>query len=876
MTRSSQSTIRPAWLEFSWTPGLGAVLAAALVAAAPAQADPPPPEQDWTRTEVRDDCTNYNPFRNPYFGDTHVHTKYSADAYLARTRNDPYDAYDYATGLTVDLPPYDATGREATIDRPLDFTAVTDHSEGFGELRICGDDSYAGYNDPLCEDLRDTQFNDYQPTNPLPLAFTEFFAALTFTDPMRFPGICGAAPGYDDCLGEAGLVWQDTQDAAEAYYDRTSACEFTTFIAYEWSGQTGGNNLHRNIIFRNDDVPSLPISYYEKWRAEDMRAELKAQCLDQPGDCDVLAIPHNSNLATDRMFSRYQTTGGLMTAEVAQLRADLEPIMELTQGKGDSECRDGVLGTTDELCRFENNPTGNILTGKLPDASDFSHLAYARGGLREGLLIERLVGVNPFSLGFIGSTDTHNALPGSVSEVDYGRTGQFGIADAAPDTVLADATLPSKIYQSGGGLSVVWAEENSRDAIFAAMRRRETYSTSGTRPILRVFGGRVPEDVCTNVNLDFVAEGYDKGVPMGGDIGPELGKKSPRFAILANMDPGTIEHPGTPLQRIQMVKNWIDPDDGQLFEEVYEVAGNPDNGATVDLDTCTEDPGTGGFETLCAVWTDPHFKADENAFYYVRVVENPVCRWHQRLCNDLKTCSVPLQACSLDLNRRCTSNADCEEHDVGSTCTETYTAICVDDSDCEAKGAGTCGATPAVDCSVPSSVPAAASECCDPDNSPTIQERAVASPIFYHPGRLGLLKGKIKFKDDPGSDRLLLKILIPDAPADLDPAVNDLVFTLRDDATAWTATIPAGTMEVKKAGKSYKYKDKAGTIEGITTLGVKISRGTAKITVKTGDIDLSTLTQESQKLDLDLDTGDYSSTAEREWDYKSSKLGTAR
>jgi hypothetical protein len=845
---------------------LATILAGLL--AAPAFADPTPPVQDWTRTEVRDDCTNYIQYRQPLFGETHIHTKYSADAVLARTRNDPYDAYRFAKGGpggVVGLPPYDAMDvphRTYQIDRPLDFTAVTDHSEGFGEARICLDPGYDGYDFFLCQDLRDTFDNDFQPTNPLPGPFVSFFFALTQTNPARFPEICGPAPGYADCMAEAGLVWQDTQDAAEAHYDRTSACSFTTFNAYEWSGQPNGNNLHRNVIFRNAEVPALPISYYEKPLSHDMRLELKSQCIDAPGNCDVLAIPHNSNMATDKMFDNRHDNGSAMTVGYATLRAELERIMELTQVKGDSECRDGVLGTTDELCQFENNTTPNIIAPKQPNDSGFSPYAYARGGLTRGLQLANQIGVNPYELGFVGSTDSHNGTPGAVSEVDYGRLGQTGVADSSPAFILADATNPSKVELNPGGLAVVWAEENSRDAIFAAMRRRETYSTSGTRPLLRVFGGAIPSDLC---ELDFVVDGYDTGVPMGGDIGPVFGKKGPRIAVYGAKDAGGL---GTPLQRAQVVKGWFA--DGQINEAVYEVAGDPDNGAGVDLDTC-EETGT-GFDTLCGVWQDPDFDPTVRAYYYVRLVENPTCRWHQRLCNDLKTCSTELTSCSLDPTRTCTTNAECEAVDAGSTCTTPYPAICVTNADCEILGAGTCGATPAVDCDNLASLPPAAAECCDSANPSTIQERAVASPIYYHPAYAGLAKGKIGFDDEPAEDKLQLQILIPDSPDELEPETKDLTLTLSDDASVWTATIPAGTMEVKKPGASYSYKDKTGALAGITGLSVKVSKGTAKIKLKAAGLDLSGLTEESQKLTVDFVSGTYSQSMARRWTYKSGKM----
>jgi hypothetical protein len=853
----------------------GRALAAALLAgsvagllAAPAFADPP--VQDWTRTETRDDCTNYNPLRQPFFGETHIHTKYSADAVLARTRNDPYDAYRFAKGGPggiVGLPPFDAMDtplRTYQIDRPLDFTAVTDHSEGFGEARICLDPGYAGYNYTLCQELRATFLNEYHPTNALPQPFIDFFFALTQTNPARFPEICGAAPGYADCMAEAGLVWQDTQDAAEAHYDRTSACEFTTFNAYEWSGQPNGNNLHRNVIFRNDEVPALPISYYEKPLSHDMRLELKAQCIDAPGNCDVLAIPHNSNMATDKMFDNRDDNGAAMTVGYATLRAEIERIMEITQVKGDSECRDGVIGTSDELCQFENNTTPNIIAPKQPNDAAFSPFAYARGGLARGIQLENQIGVNPFELGFVGSTDSHNGTPGAVSEVDYGRVGQTGIADSSPAFILADATNPSKVELNPGGLAVVWAEENSRDAIFAAMRRRETYSTSGTRPLLRVFGGAVPADLCDSP-LDFVEDGYDNGVPMGGDMGPALGKKSPRIAIHATKDAGGL---ATPLQRVQVIKGWFE--DGAVQEAVYDAAGDPDNGAGVDLDTC-EETGT-GFDTLCTVWSDPDFDPAQKAFYYVRVVENPTCRWHKRLCNSLKTCSTQLLSCSLDPTRTCTTDAECEAEDAGSTCTTPYPAICVTDADCDLLGAGTCGATPAVDCDNPGTVPPAAAECCDMANPWTIQERAIASPIYYHPSYAGLTKGKIGFDDVPGEDTLQLQILIPDSPTELEPETKDLTITLSDDVSVWTVTFPAGTMEVKKPGLSYSYKDKTGALAGITGLSVKVSKGAAKIKLKASGLDLSGITEESQKLTVDFTTGTYSQSMARPWTYKSGKM----
>lgn len=852
----------------------GCALAVAAFAA-PALADPPMPTADWTRTEVRENCASYNPLRTAYFGDTHVHTKYSADSVLARNRSTVRDAYSFAKGGTIGLAPYDAfdnPGRLATIDRPLHFMAVTDHAEGFGEAKICLNPGYAGYNDPICSDLRDTFTRDFQPNNPLPFSFVQFFMALNYANPQRFDGICGT-PGWPDCMNEAGLVWQDTQNAAAENYDLTSECKFTTFVAYEWSGNTAGNNLHRNVIFRNSHVPALPISYYEEWKPEGLWAQLQNQCLDAGSGCDVLAIPHNSNIGGGElngnggMFSRLDSDGNPLTAQQAVTRASFEPIMEVFQIKGDSECRDGVTGTTDELCNFEKL-SRDTLTGPSSWGRNYSPYAYARGALKRGLSLERQLGVNPFALGFVGGTDTHNGVGGGVSEIDYGKIGFSGIADSEPAFILAEGTPPSKIQSNGGGLSVVWAEENSRDAIFAAMRRRETYSTSGTRPLVRSFAGRYPATLCDDLN--FVAEGYDKGVPMGGDIGPVRGKKSPRFAILAQQDNGTETRPGTPLQRIQVVKGWIDPSSGDTKELVYDVAGDANNGATVDEATCEESGA--GFDTLCTVWEDPKFKPSENAFYYVRVLENPVCRWSQRLCNELKTCSIHLTSCSKDPTRTCTTDAECTAYDAGSTCTVDYPAVCTRDEDCEHLGAGTCGSTPAVDCSNPASVPPGAVECCDSRIPHVIQERAVASPIFYHADRLGITKGKVIFGKTAGTDKLQLALLIGQSPAALDPVNNAITITVSDEATVWSATIPAGAMEEKKPGVLYKLKDKTGANNGLTDLLVKISNGSATVKVKAGLLDLAGLARASARISVELAAGTYDSTAVNDWAFKDPKL----
>ena len=302
-----------------------------------------------------------------------------------------------------------------------------------------------------------------------------------------------------------------------------------------------------------------------------------------------------------------------------------------------------------------------------PD-QEFQPLSFVRNGLKEGLRIEEAIGVNPFALGFIASTDGHTAASGSAREPDFPIAGNFGLPDSTPAGLLTDEP-PGGVEPNGGGLAVLWAEENSRDALFAAMRRRETFGTSGPRLLVRFFGGDYPEDLCDDPN--FETEGYRSGVPMGGILTSDAIRQAPSFAVFALQDPGTDDFPGTALQRIQIVKGWVDAD-GVAQEKVFDVAGNPDSEASVDPETCA--PEGLGFASLCAVWSDPEFNAEQRAFYYARVLENPSCRWHSYVCNDL--------------------GVRCEE---------------------------------------PSTVAPEYANCCNPLYPRTIQERAWTSPIFYSP-----------------------------------------------------------------------------------------------------------------------------------------------
>ncbi len=688
----------------------------------------------WKRTEDRAPCASFDPFRQPFFGETHVHTAYSSDSVFAHTREDPRGAYSFAKGAPIGLPPYDAQGRPtrtARLRRPLDFTAVTDHAEQFGEIRICLTPGLPGYASEECRSAREQLAAPIPPvpSGLPPVPVIRFLLGYGAADPMRFPW-CG--PDGENCLAQASLVWRDTQDAAEQHYDRTSACSFTTFVAYEWSAQPGGNNLHRNVIFRNHVVPALPTSYMEEQTPEGLWAELTEQCLEGLRGCDFLAIPHNPNVSGGLMFAPEMSDGTPITREYAETRAAFEPVVELTQHKGDSECRPG-FGTTDELCAYEKLDRLQLFSPVSNPDQAFPPLNYVRNALREGLVIEQRVGANPFKLGFVGGTDDHNSTPGNVEERDWGRYGHIGARDRHPASILA-RVAPAGIEGNPGGLAVVWAEENSRDAIFAALRRREVYATSGTRPLLRFFAGRGREVRCGDPNL--VPAAYADGVPMGGEIGPVRGDASPFFTVLALRDPGAEGAPSAPLERLQIVKGWVDAD-GVSHERTYDVAGAAGSASELDMRTC--EPPTGGFDSLCAVWRDPDFDPSQRAFYYARLLEAPTCRWSTFVCNDL-----------------------------------------------------------GLDCS--GDMPAEYAECCNPSVPKSIQERAWSSPIWYRPDGLARLDAQLTYGTTARRDVLRARVRLGAWPERYNPANEPLSIELRDANVVYRATLPAGLLRETRPG----------------------------------------------------------------------------
>jgi hypothetical protein len=499
------------------------------------------PARPYAVTEAREPCLDYTPTRRPLFGDLHVHTARSQDASTQGTRVSPREAYQFARGASLGIQPHTEDGkplRRVQLARPLDFAAVTDHSEQLGEVHICNTPEADGYGSLACRFYR-----------AFPRAAFFIFNGRYSMFGSRW-GFCGDEDAV--CLDAARTVWSEHQQAAEEAYDRSRGCEFTSVVGYEWTAATRlGGHLHRNVLFRNARVPDLPISVMETGpMAIHLWRRLDETCRDAIGGCEAITIPHNTNWSEGSAFTSALTPDAEITAEETPLRARYDRLVEMMQHKGESECA-LYPGVNDEGCAFEKAPNPYARGEKTLNAVDFS-----RDALKRGLALEQSLGTNPLAFGQIGSTDTHLGTPGLVAERGFPGHGGAG---KPGDTVFDEPGLPDVASLNPGGLAVVWAEENARDAIFAAMQRRETYATSGTRPTLRVFGGWSFEPgVCRAPDL--AAQGYAEGVPMGGDLPsrPE-GAGAPRFVVAASRDP----HPnGGDLERIEIVKGWLE--DGAL------------------------------------------------------------------------------------------------------------------------------------------------------------------------------------------------------------------------------------------------------------------------------------------------------------------------
>lgn len=612
----------------------------------------PPAESAYAAREFAPDaarapCSRNEPSRQALFGDLHIHTALSNDAWNFDVRSQPDDAYAYAFGSPITLPlGEDHRGRSVRIDRPLDFAGVTDHAEFFGEQSVCQDPQAAGYDSSFCEVMRSGEGRAPQLVMQIMSPFSK-----------RKQSVCGDDGA--DCAQRAASTWQQIIDAAQSWNDNSENCERTTFIAYEYSSFRLGSNLHRNVIFRNTAVLQRPVSYIDVHREWDLWRILKEQCIDGEVGCDVLAIPHNSNISNGRMFA-VDYPGADDEAEQAaraRLRQQIEPVVEIMQHKGDSECRNGlqgVLGAEDELCRFERfedlafsrfvgegEDVGQCYDGPLADwlphlgPNCLDRKSYARYALVEGTREQKRLGVNPFKFGLSASTDTHNAIGGGVQEVDF--PGHLGNGDSmAQQRVSFSEENPGNAYNNPGGLIGVWAEENSRDSIFDALQRREVFGTSGPRIRPRFFGAwEMDSALCDTPER--AARAYEQAVPMGSDL-PAAAGDAPVFMVAATADAGSEQFPGTPLQRLQVIKGWADQE-GNHHQRVFDVAGNAGNGASVDMQTCA--PQGEGFGQLCAVWQDPEFDASVASVYYLRAVENPSCRYTAHQCLQLPESQRP-------------------------------------------------------------------------------------------------------------------------------------------------------------------------------------------------------------------------------------------
>jgi len=555
----------------------------------------------------------------PYFGDTHLHTSFSMDAGAFGARLGPREAYRFARGEQVTS----STGQPVKLSRPLDFLVVADHSDNMGFFP----DLFAGKPEVLADPTGRKWYDMIQSGNGADAAIDIIvqFSHGTFPkDLMYFPGTAGYRG-----------AWKATIDAAEEF---NAPGQFTAFIGYEWTSNTGGNNLHRNVIYRDGgDKASQtdPFTVYPPYGSDNPANLWKwMQAYEEKTGGRVLAIAHNGNLSNGIMFPMVESFGQPVDSSYAETRARWERLYEVTQTKGTGEAHP-VLSPTDEFASFEIWDKGN-LDGSVPKTREMLEFEYARSALKNGLKLEQSLGTNPHKFGLVGSSDAHNGLSALSEENFFGKTvPQEPSPERMTKAFVDNKQSGVKIMDwevSASGYAAVWATDNTREAIWDAMQRRETYATTGPRMAVRFFGGWdfAPGDAHNRLPA---AIGYTKGVPMGGDLRKPPDGKSPSFLVAALKDPI-----GANLDRIQVVKGWMDASGG-LQEKVYDVAWGdaekrrlgrdgklPAVGNTVDVDNASWS-NTIGDPELIAVWKDPDFDPAERAFYYARVIEIPTPRW---------------------------------------------------------------------------------------------------------------------------------------------------------------------------------------------------------------------------------------------------------
>ena len=587
------------------TPGLGA------------------PEKE-TAEKVFPSKPPYSPYvgRNfptrPFFGDTHLHTGFSMDAGAFGARLSPRDAYQFAKGEEIAA----SSGQRVKLARPLDFLVVADHSDGFGffPLIIGGDPK-------VMADPQGRKWHDMVHSGKGAAAAVDII--VNFGKGTISKAIL-PVPGTASYRG----AWQETIKAAEEANDPG---RFTAFIGYEWTSNTGGNNLHRNVIFRDDATKASRIEPFttQKPLGSDNPRDLwqwMAAYEEKTGG-QVLAIAHNGNLSNGRMFPLIESfTDKPVDRDYAENRARWERLYEATQMKGDGETHP-FLSPNDEFADYETWDKGN-LDLSVPKEKSMLEFEYARAALKNGLLLEQQLGLNPYKFGMIGSTDSHTGLSTADEDNFFGKTSAH---EPNPERMMHPfIKSPSGAIIMGwemtaSGYAAVWATDNTREAIWDAMERKETYATTGPRMLVRFFGGWDFEAHDANTRSPAVV-GYTKGVPMGGDLSDATPGKSPTFLVAALKDPI-----GANFDRIQIIKGWLDKD-GKPQERVYDVAVS--GGRQIDVDGRCKTPvgntvdvanatwtNTIGSGELITVWKDPDFDPSLRAFYYARVIEIPTPRW---------------------------------------------------------------------------------------------------------------------------------------------------------------------------------------------------------------------------------------------------------
>ena len=571
------------------------------------------------------DKKSYSPYagesypNNVYWGDTHLHTGLSMDAGAFGARLTPEDAYRFAGGEELVS---SVSKMNVKLSRPLDFLVVADHSDnmGFFPKLLSGDPEYL--KDETGKIWYDKIQQGGDQATAVAVEVIEKFSA------NEFPPALASKPGtktYRD-------AWEQTVNAAEKY---NKPGVFTAFIGYEWTSNTGGNNLHRVVVYKDGGEKALKMEPY---------TTLPPEGSDNPKDLwkwmneyenktggSLLAIAHNGNLSNGIMFPVVDSfTGKKIDKDYAETRARWEPLYEVTQIKGDGEAHP-FLSPNDEFADYETWDTGN-LNLSVPKKDEMLQYEYARSALKIGLMLENTIGVNPYKFGMIGSTDSHTGLATADEDNFFGKHSGTEPNPHRMEHIVAQFGDNKYIgwEQAASGYAAVWATENTREAIFDAMQRRETYATTGPRIPVRFFGGwdYKMEDI---QSPNYVGIGYKKGVPMGGDLTKAPKGKALTFLIHAAKDPE-----GANLDRVQVVKGWLGKD-GSLNEKIYNVALSdnrktdkdgkaPPVGNTVDVKNATYTNSIGDPE-LAAYWTDPDFSPNEKAFYYVRVLEIPTPRW---------------------------------------------------------------------------------------------------------------------------------------------------------------------------------------------------------------------------------------------------------